>query len=55
MFPGFRFPPEMLSLAVRWYLRYGLSYSDIQKPLAERDIDIDQITLIRRVERFRPL
>lgn len=23
-FKGFRFPPEIIVLAVRWYLRYGL-------------------------------
>jgi transposase-like protein len=23
-FVGFRFPPEVITLAVRWYLRYGL-------------------------------
>jgi IS6 family transposase len=27
-FNGFRFPPEVILLAVRWYLRYGLSYRD---------------------------
>ena len=25
-FAGFRFPPEVILLAVRWYLRFGLSY-----------------------------
>ena len=25
-FAGFRFPPEVITVAVRWYLRYGLSY-----------------------------
>ncbi len=25
-FAGYRFPPEVILLAVRWYLRYGLSY-----------------------------
>jgi hypothetical protein len=25
---GFRFPPEIIAIAVRWYLRYGLSYRD---------------------------
>ena len=29
IFAGFRFPPEVISLAVRWYLRYGLSYRDV--------------------------
>jgi transposase-like protein len=38
---GFRFPPEVVLLAVRWYLRYGLSYLDVEKLLAERGIDVD--------------
>ena len=36
VFAGFRFPPEVISLAVRWYLRYGLSYRDVKELLAER-------------------
>ena len=35
---GFRFPPEVIVLAVRWYLRYGLSYRDVEDLLAERGI-----------------
>ncbi len=26
-----RFPPEVILLAVRWYLRYGLSYRDVEE------------------------
>ena len=29
-FAGFRFPPEVIVLAVRWYLRFGLSYRDLE-------------------------
>ena len=29
-FAGFRFPPEVITLAVRWYLRFGLSYRDVE-------------------------
>ena len=29
-FAGFRFPPEVITMAVRWYLRYGLSYRDVK-------------------------
>jgi transposase-like protein len=25
---GYRFPREVIAVAVRWYLRYGLSYRD---------------------------
>jgi transposase-like protein len=37
-FAGFRFPPEVIVLAVRWYLRFGLSYRDLEDLLAERGI-----------------
>jgi transposase-like protein len=30
-FAGFRFPAEVNMLAVRWYLRYGLSYRDVEE------------------------
>jgi transposase-like protein len=29
-FAGFRFPPEVITLALRWYLRFGLSYRDVE-------------------------
>jgi hypothetical protein len=35
-FAGFRFPPEVITIAERWYLRYGLSYRDVEELLAER-------------------
>ena len=34
VFAGFRFPPEVISVAVRWYLRYGLPYRDVEELLA---------------------
>jgi hypothetical protein len=40
-FVEFRFAPEVILLAVRWYLRYGLSYRDLEELLAERGIDVD--------------
>ncbi len=52
---GFRFPPEAILLAVRWYLRYGLSYRDLEELLAERGIDVDHVTVYRWVQRFTPL
>ena len=54
-FAGFRFPPEVIVLAVRWYLRFGLSYRDVEELLAERGIEVDHVTLYRWVQRFRPL
>jgi transposase-like protein len=45
----------VILLAVRWYLRYGLSYRDIEELLAERGIDVDHVTIYRWVQRFTPL
>jgi IS6 family transposase len=54
-FAGFRFPPEVITLAVRWYLRYGLSYRDVEELLAERGVEVDHVTVYRWVQRFTPL
>lgn len=54
-FAGFRFPPEVILLAVRWYLRSGLSYRDLEELLAERGIEVDHVTLFRWVQRFTPV
>ncbi len=54
-FVGFRFPAEVILLAVRWYLRYGLSYRDLEELLAERGVEVDHVTLYRWVQRFTPL
>jgi transposase, IS6 family len=54
-FAGFRFPPEVIMVAVRWYLRYGLSYRDVEELLAERGVEVDHVTIYRWVQRFTPL
>src|SRR6478735_6671024 len=54
-FAGFRFPAEVILLAVRWYLRYGLSYRDLEELLAEHGVGVDHVTLYRWVQRFTPL
>src|SRR5918911_1252821 len=54
-FAGFQFPPDVIVLAVRWYLRFGLSYRDVEELLAERGIDVDHVTIYRWVQRFTPL
>jgi transposase-like protein len=54
-FAGFRFPPEVITLAVRWYLRFGLSYRDVEELLAERGIEVDHVSVYRWVQRFTPL
>ena len=54
VFAGFRFPREVISVAVRWYLRYGLSYRDVDELLAERGVTVDHVTVYRWVQRFTP-
>src|ERR1700732_895112 len=54
-FAGFRFPPEIIVLAVRWYLRFGLSYRDVEELLARRGIEVTHVTVYRWVQRFTPL
>ena len=54
-FAGFCFPPEVIVLAVRWYLRFALSYRDVEELLAERGLDVDHVTIYRWVQRFTPL
>ena len=49
---GYRFPREVIAVAVRWYLRYGLSYRDVEELLAERSVEVDHVTIYRWVQTF---
>jgi transposase-like protein len=53
-FSGYRFPPEVITLAVRWYLRFGLSFRDVEELLAERGIEVEDVSIFRWVQRFVP-
>jgi transposase-like protein len=54
-FAGFRFPPDVIIVAVRWYLRFGLSYRDVEELLTERGLEVDHVSIYRWVQRFTPL
>jgi IS6 family transposase len=45
----------VIVVAVRLYLRYNLSYRDVEELLAERGIDVDHVTVYRWAQRFTPL
>jgi transposase-like protein len=45
----------VIIIAVRWDLRYSLSYRDIEELLAKRGITVDHVTVSRWVVRFTPL
>ena len=51
---GYRFPREVIAVAVRWYLRYGLSYRDVEELPSERGVNVDHVTVYRWVQRFTP-
>jgi hypothetical protein len=53
-FAGFRFPPDVIVLAMRWYLRFGLSYRDVEELLSERRIEVDHVTVYvyRAIDQF---
>ena len=54
-FSGRAFADDIIVLAVRWDVRYRLSYAEVSEWLAERGILIDQSTIYRWVQRFLPL
>ncbi len=49
------FPDDVIALAVRWYVRYRLSYAEVSEWLAERGIMVDQSTIYRWVQHYLPL
>lgn len=53
-FSGYRFPDAVIALAVRWYLRFRLSYVEVAEWLAERGIAVDPSTIYDWVQAFTP-
>jgi transposase-like protein len=49
-----RFPPEIIQHAICLYLRFTLSYRDVEELLAERGLDISYETVRRWVLKFGP-
>jgi transposase-like protein len=48
------FEGEMFLLCVRWYLRYALSYRDVEELARERGLSVDHTTVFRWVQRYAP-
>ena len=46
--------PEVILCAVRWYLRYSLSFRDVEELLSERGLEADPTTIWRWVQRYGP-
>ena len=49
-----QFEPEVILLAVGWYLRFSLSYREVEELLAERGLWVDHVTVWRWVQRYAP-
>ena len=49
-----RFPPSIIQHAVWLYLRFTLSYRDVEDLLAERGLDVSYETIRRWVTKFGP-
>ena len=47
-----RFPPPIIQHAIWLYLRFTLSYRDVEDPLAERGLDLSDETVRRWVPEF---
>src|SRR5215469_1055508 len=54
LFKWRKFEPEVILLAVGWYLRFSLSYRDVEELLGERGLQADHVTVWRWVQRYAP-
>jgi IS6 family transposase len=52
LFRGRHFQDEIIVLCLRWYLRYSLSYRDLEEMMAERGLSPDHSTIARWVLRY---
>lgn len=55
LFRGRHFRDEVIVLCVRWYLRYPLSYRNLEEMMAERGLSVDHATIARWVLRYAPI
>ncbi|QFT29456.1 hypothetical protein FIV00_03080 [Labrenzia sp. THAF82] len=53
-FNGSQFPKVVVVFAVFFYVRYGVSYRDLEEIMEERGVDLDHTTLNRWVIRYSP-
>ncbi|MGI9506869.1 MAG: IS6 family transposase [Geminicoccaceae bacterium] len=54
-FKGKHFPKDVILFGVYFYLRYPVSYQDLQEIMEERGVDVDDATLNRWVIEYAPL
>jgi IS6 family transposase len=54
LFKWRHFEAEIILCTVRWYLRYALSYRDVEELMHERGVFVDHTTVFRWVQRYAP-
>lgn len=54
LFKWRHFQADIILCAVRWYLRYALSYRDVEELMRERGVWVDHTTVYRWVQRYAP-
>ena len=54
LFKGRHFEAEIIILCVRRYLRYALSLRNLEEIMAERNIQVDHVTIWRWIQRYAP-
>jgi IS6 family transposase len=55
LFRGRHFQEEIIVLCLRWYLRYPLSYRNLEEMMAERGLSVDHSTIARWVLYYSPI
>jgi transposase, IS6 family len=48
------FQSDIILLCMRWYLRYSLSYRDLEEMMLERGLHVDHTTIYRWVQHYAP-
>jgi transposase-like protein len=54
LFKWKHYQPDIILLAVRWYLRYNLSFRDIVEMMEERGLSISHTTIMRWIHQYGP-
>src|ERR1700716_820884 len=54
LFRGRHFEAEIIVLCVRWYLRFGLSFRNLEEMMADHNVNVDHVTIWRWVQRYTP-
>ena len=54
LFKWRHYQPEIILLCLRWYLRYPLSYRQLEEMMNERGLGVDHTTIYRWVQKYAP-